>query len=251
MVISRSDALHQLWTGVAGLPRIDEANAFESVLDALFPVRRQVIALDCPSGAGRVLLDDTEVMPMVSLGDVVAEEFDLTLPYGSLLVFVSRADLANAAPSERRAAALGRTCAQIVSETVYRGAFPFDRESHIAGELATEALRRARSMTFQGRNARAAFEHELRHELGREFGIDLTKGEYRTDASHGVLDRIDAQLTRQGRLTEAPNFDEWLEAVHVVTCGTRDGADGRAADCMSAFAVPQRSGLGFAWRSDD
>ena len=250
-MISRSDALHQLWTGVAGLPRIDEAEAFESILDVLFPAGRQLIALDCPSGAGRVLLDDTEVMPMVSLGDVVAEEFDLTLPYGTLLVFVSREDLSEDAPSERRAAALGRTCAQIVSETLYRGAFPFDRESQIAGALAADILRRARSIAFGGMSARAAFERELGRELRDEFGIDMTKADCRADASQGILDGVDAQLARPGRPAEAPNFGEWLDAVHFVTCGTREAAGERAADCMSAFAGPQRSGLGFAWRSDD
>lgn len=243
-MISRSDALHHLWTGVARLPRREETRAFDAALDALCPARRQLVELACPAGGGRVLLDDTEVMPMVSLGDVVAEEFDLTLPYGTLLLFVPREELVDDAPAERRAAALGRACGQIVSETVHRGAFPLDREARIAGALAAACLARAGAVPLGGARARAAFERALARAVrdvtdGTGLAAGLAADRPRDGAAEGLADDLSACLGRRGADGEAPSFDDWLEAVHAATCGARGASGERAAACLSPFvSVP-------------
>ena len=235
-MIIRSDVLHQLWTGVAGLPRREETRAFDAALDVLCPVRRQLIELASPAGGGRVMLDDTEVMPMISLGDVVAEEFDLTLPYGTLLLFVPREEIVDDAPAERRAAAIGRACGQIVSETVYRGAFPIDREAQIAGALTATCRERARSIPFGGVRARVAFERALLRAVRDVVDISGGATDRRLDAAPDVLEKLCACLARLGRAGEALNFDMWLETIHAATCGKRNALGERAAACPSPLA---------------
>jgi hypothetical protein len=250
-VISRSDALHQLWTGDAGLPRRGSTRAFDAALDVLCPVRRQLVELASPAGGGRVLLDDTEVMPMISLGDVVAEEFDLTLPYGTLLVFVPRDELLDDAPAERRAAAIGRACGQIVSETLYRGAFPLDRETGIADVLTAACRERARSIPLGGAAASAAFERELLIAVRDVAGGESPAPDSRSNGGVDVLEKIETRLARPGHRADAPNFDLWLEAVHVVTCGRQATSKERAAAHLSPFAAVQRSMPGFGPRGDE
>lgn len=250
-MISRSDALHQLWTGAAGLPRHGSTRAFDAALDVLCPVRRQLIELAAPAGGGRVLLDDTEVMPMISLGDVVAEEFDLTLPYGTLLLFVPREELLDGAPAERRAAAIGRACGQIVSETLHRGAFPLDREARIAGALTASCLERARSIAFGGAAAREAFERELLIAVRDVAPAAEPANARRPGAITDVLARIDARLARLDRGAGAPNFDVWLEAVHVVTCGRQASSREHAAAHLAPFAAISRSVPGLGSRDDE
>ena len=250
-MISRSDALHQLWTGAAGLPRRERTRAFDAALDVLCPVRRQVIELTCPEGHGQVLVDDTEVMPMISLGDVVAEEFDLTLPYGTLLLFVPREELVDDAPAERRAAAIGRACGQIISETLHRGAFPLDRETRIAGTLTAAYLERARSIPLGGVPARNAFERELLLAVRDVAHVQEQVTGRRRGGASDVLGRIGACLAQLGQDAAAPNFDMWLEAVHLVTCGRQAASVKRTAVDNSPFAAIPRSVLGFDPRGDE
>ena len=249
-MISRSDALHQLWTGAAGLPRRGQTRAFNAALDVLCPVRRQLIELASSDG-GRVLLDDTEVMPMISLGDVVAEEFDLTLPYGTLLMFVSREEMADDAPAERRAAAIGRTCGQIVSETLYRGAFPLDREARIAGELTAACFERAQSIPFGGVPAREAFERELLLAVREVTPVPEQLTGHRSSSAPDVLGRIWSRLAHLGHEADAPDFDVWLEAVHFVTCGKQGASAERVAAHLSPFAAIPRSVPGCDPRGDE
>ena len=250
-MISRSDALHQLWTGAACLPRRERTRTFDAALDVLCPVRRQLIELTSPDGGGHVLLDDTEVMPMISLGDVVAEEFDLTLPYGTLLLFVPREELLDDAPAERRAAAIGRACGQIVSETMHRGAFPLDRETRIAAALTGAYLERARSIPLGGVPARKAFERELLLAVRDVAHVQERVTGRRQGVTHDVLERIGARLAHLGYGAEAPNFDIWLEAVHLVTCGKQGSSLERATARLSPFAAIPRSVLGFDPRDDE
>lgn len=242
-MISRSQTLHQLWTGVAGLPRGEGARAFDAALGALCPARREVIELDCPAGEARVLLDDTEVMPMVSVGDVVAEEFDLSLPYGTLLVFVPREELADDVPTARRAAAIGRICGQIISEAVHRGAFPFDREARIAGALTAGCLGRARALGLGGADADRAFKGALmeavRDVLDPAAPLAAPAGCPVAAGLETLARRVDAAAEAAGI-----GFDAWLEAIHTATCGRRKAPGERADICHALFAAAPPPGLG-------
>lgn len=240
---SRSDVLHQLWTGVAGLPRPEETRAFDAAMDALCPARRQLVGLACPAGGGRVLLDDTEVMPMISLGDVIADEFDLSLPYGTLLVFVPREELMDDAPAERRAAAIGRACGQILSETVHRGAFPLDREARIAGALAAACLERARTLPLGGASAFRAFEAALARAM-RDVADVPAPGEAPRPGAAGLAGPLGACLARLGRGAQAPDFDAWVEAIHAASCGAQGAPGARAAAPPSPFAAAPPSAPG-------
>lgn len=235
-MIIRSDVLHQLWTGVAGLPRREDTRAFDAAMDALCPVRRQLIELACPAGGGRVMLDDAEVMPMISLGDVIAEEFDLTLPYGTLLLFVPRDEIVDDAPADRRAGAIGRACGQIISETIYRGAFPIDREVWVAGALTAACRERARSIPFGGARAREAFERALVRAVRDVVGVPGRQTGRRPDAAPEILEKLGACMAPLGRTGEAPNFDTWIETIQAATCGKCDAPSERAAAFPSPLA---------------
>jgi hypothetical protein len=84
---SRNDVLSVLWSGKSKIVAGDETIVFSALLLELFPGKTILVGVEDGAIPERVLLDDTEVMPSLSLGDVVAEELNITVPYGTVIVF--------------------------------------------------------------------------------------------------------------------------------------------------------------------
>ncbi|TMV85816.1 hypothetical protein FGG78_20440 [Thioclava sp. BHET1] len=63
------------------------------MIEALLPVRTITLRSAVAIGGICVLPESTELMPGLSLGDVLAEELDLSVPYGVLIVIEESADL--------------------------------------------------------------------------------------------------------------------------------------------------------------
>jgi hypothetical protein len=134
----------------------------------LFPARAILIATEDGALPERLLLDDTEVMPSLSLGDIIAEELNLQVPYGTAIVFVPQMALVETATAALRGATLGRIFAHVILEAVNRGSFPMASELDVifrlgASAVATAARLEARS----GQIDRAAFDQALARTLDR------------------------------------------------------------------------------------
>ena len=137
---SKKEVLGVLWSGKGKAVSEDESALFRSLLSGFFPGRTILVGVEGNAISERVLLDDAEVMPAVSLGDVITEELGIAVPYGTVVAFVPMKAFALAATIEERGQVLGRVCAQIILESLNRGSFPMNREMSVLMGLAEAAL---------------------------------------------------------------------------------------------------------------
>ncbi|MDG4648659.1 hypothetical protein P6F26_09385 [Roseibacterium sp. SDUM158017] len=164
----RNDVLSVLWSGKGTAVSEDEAGVFGMLFRAFFPARSILVGVADGALGERVLLDDTEVMPSLSLGDVLAEELNIIVPYGTPIVFVPRAALHEGAPRELRGETLGRIYAQVIQEAVSTGSFPMQRELQIILCLCMSAVATAARLDARtGRISCASFERALASSIDR------------------------------------------------------------------------------------
>lgn len=79
--------LEQIWSGAVTVWRDGEKGEIARGISALLPVETICLANAGPHRAPRVLPEATELLPGLSLGDVLAEELGLTVPFGAVVVF--------------------------------------------------------------------------------------------------------------------------------------------------------------------
>ncbi|MCU4654345.1 hypothetical protein N8I71_16005 [Roseibacterium sp. SDUM158016] len=214
---SRNEILGILWSGQAKVIAETEAALFRTLLAALFPGRAVLIGIDGDEVNERALLDDTEVMPALSLGDVVAEELGISVPYGAVIAFVPLAVFSPQATSAVRGVVVGRVYAQILIESLHRGGFPMDREMGLLLGLADSAVAAvAQLQAGCDQICRDSFERALSETLcsalsgdngsaGRAANIKDLHDRY------GVVSR--AEYGRAPREGGPLSFEEWLLSV--------------------------------------
>lgn len=127
--------LELVWQGAIRPADGVAARQLARLLKDLLPV--DCICLTATSGLrrSRVLSDETELMPALPLGDVLAEEMGLDVPYGSLVVI----EEAGQASVSRR---LGAVVAELLLGVVRLGMFPLHRESDALYMMACAFARR-------------------------------------------------------------------------------------------------------------
>jgi hypothetical protein len=158
----RNDVLGVLWSGKGKAVSDREAAAFRELLATLYPGRTILIGVEDGAMSERALLDDIEVMPSLSLGDVVAEELNISVPYGTVMAFVPISVFSAEACERRQGEVLGRVYAQIVLDSLHRGNFPMDREMGVLLGLCDTALASVGRIEGEGgRICTAAFERAL------------------------------------------------------------------------------------------
>ncbi|SFP65972.1 hypothetical protein [Tranquillimonas alkanivorans] len=144
-----SELLQAIWRGELWPAQGDGARQAGRLMRALLPVR--TIRLAAGRGVDRalILLDETELMPALPLGDVLAEELDLDVPYGSLVV-VEEADLLTA-PVDRDDLSyhLGALVGEVLTMIVRRGLFPLESESDALYVMACSYHRMAAGSGLQ------------------------------------------------------------------------------------------------------
>ncbi|RVV96855.1 hypothetical protein EKE94_16035 [Mesobaculum littorinae] len=95
-------------------------------MQALVPAETLFLTATAGIGAPVVLSDEAELMPALSLGDVLAEEMDLDVSYGTLVVIEPAGIDPHARAGSRH---LGRILAEILLCVMRRGVFPLERET--------------------------------------------------------------------------------------------------------------------------
>ncbi|WP_163851513.1 hypothetical protein [Pseudooceanicola aestuarii] len=109
---------------------------FSAAFEALVPASATFLSCrgaDLP----RVLTDDTELAPALPLGDVLAEELALDVPYDCLVVLVPEG------ADDRFSRALGRAVGDCLLIAQDRGHLPMERETDALFMLAHSAARLA------------------------------------------------------------------------------------------------------------
>lgn len=115
-----------VWLGAIQPAEGAAARRTDRLLKSLLPVKfRSLTALTGIDGAC-VLPDETELLPALPLGDVLAEELDLDLPYGTLIVIHETES--NDHPDEM-SYHLGGVIGEALLGVLRSGTFPLEREA--------------------------------------------------------------------------------------------------------------------------
>ena len=125
----QDSVLGLIWQGAIQPARGTSDARFARMLRALIPVH--AVLLTATQGIDRValLLDETEVLPSLPLGDVLVEELGLDVPYGALIV-LREPDLAGLAPDDGELSYdLGLVSGEVLLAVLRSGLFPMVRET--------------------------------------------------------------------------------------------------------------------------
>ena len=79
--------LEQIWGGAVSAWKSGEKGDIARGIAALLPVETICLSNAAPHLAPRILPESTELSPGLCLGDVLAEELGLTVPFGAVIVF--------------------------------------------------------------------------------------------------------------------------------------------------------------------
>ena len=115
--------VHALWNRAVHSVADFRATQFSAFMRFLVSVDAVVLEIDSDDKRPIVLSDDIELMPGASFGDVLAEELDIHLPYGSL-VLLQPSGFA-ACPSE---SAGYMVCQLIIALAKQQAVYPGDAE---------------------------------------------------------------------------------------------------------------------------
>jgi hypothetical protein len=87
--------LEQIWSQIIRVPEPGRVSPLSSILESLLSVSVVTLIQDDSSAAPYAMTEDSILLPGVSFGDVLAEEFNITMPENAL-VLVEPAHLADA-----------------------------------------------------------------------------------------------------------------------------------------------------------
>jgi len=114
--MQRKILLERIWSQFIKMPESGCVSPLASILESLQPEKVVTLVQDSPLTAPYIMTEDTVLLPGVSLGDVLAEEFNVNVPKNSI-VLVEPAHLANAKEYDPKeiGEVLGRILTDIVS----------------------------------------------------------------------------------------------------------------------------------------
>ena len=209
--------LHAIWNGECTPAVSSDTAIIRDIFAEFFPFR--VLFLEVPEGplCGHVLTDETEVIPALPIGDVIAEEFDLIVPPGTSIVCCSKAQLSDACPTKERSALLGRICAEIVIDTVRNGTYRIEKETEVISHLA-DVLRTTASNidAVTGELCLSFFDPALRRRIDDLHGAAVTSASGARLPECRPAQRIQRPLSAVGllsALTEGCDLEDWMGGV--------------------------------------
>ncbi|MEM1066438.1 MAG: hypothetical protein AAGJ74_13140 [Pseudomonadota bacterium] len=128
MTTTTNTLLHAIWTGEVAAVLPHQKHKFFDLLTVL--LKTQVVLIEVPEGplCGQVLQETAELMPDLPLGDVLAEELDLDIPAGSVVVCLSANGLGATGDLPTVWKALGAVAAQMIVDVVQLADAPFADE---------------------------------------------------------------------------------------------------------------------------
>jgi len=114
-----------IWKGACRSARTVDNQSFKSIFQALIPVPMSVFELDGWSIDPTAVLEDVELIPGISLGDILAEELSADVSFGSLVIIRNQTSL----PDLSRA--VGVAVGEVLLSVIERGVFPLADEDHV------------------------------------------------------------------------------------------------------------------------
>lgn len=121
--------LELVWEGDIAAATGAGASRLQRGLSALLPLR--IVTLAAAAGVERrqIMPDSMELMPALPLGDVLAEELNIDVPLGSLVVVSEAELLSREVMDDELSYDLGVLVAEALIDVIRSGAFPLERES--------------------------------------------------------------------------------------------------------------------------
>jgi hypothetical protein len=126
-----------IWKGACYSGNAADNQLLKTWIRALVPVQTSIFEMHGWSFDPAAMPEDVEPFPGICLGDILAEELDADVPYGSIVVIRSQ----NAFPNLSQAA--GRLVGEILLRVVGRGLFPLIDEDGLLYALGLAYYRAA------------------------------------------------------------------------------------------------------------
>ncbi len=118
-----------IWQGDIAAASGAGASRFQRALGALLPLR--IVSLAATAGVERrqIMAEATSLMPELSLGDVLAEELGIDVPFGALVLVSEATLLRREVLDDELSYDLGVLVAEALIGVTRSGCFPMERES--------------------------------------------------------------------------------------------------------------------------
>lgn len=121
--------LELIWRGDVHPARKTSARRLQRAFNALVPLRCVALSASFGVDRSRVMREDIELLPEITLGDVIAQELPIDVPVGAL-VLLSDADLmAGRVPDCELSYDLGVLIVEVMLDVIRSGTFPLERET--------------------------------------------------------------------------------------------------------------------------
>jgi hypothetical protein len=131
-----------IWTGACRSDNGADAQAFKALMTALVPVQTTIFEMDGWSSTPSAMPDDMEPMPGIALGDILAEELDADISFGSLVI------LRNPEAFSDMSRAAGSLVGNILLSVIGRGMFPLVDEDNVLYALGMAYYQAAQAETL-------------------------------------------------------------------------------------------------------
>ena len=116
--MQENSVISGIWQGSCDSDDAIDRSQFKSLIQALVPVQTSIFRMKGWSVHPAIMPDDIEPIPGICLGDILAEELDAHVPYGSLVVFRTEGALPD------MSYAVGTIVGEALLQIVGRGMFP-------------------------------------------------------------------------------------------------------------------------------
>ncbi len=138
-MLRAEELLRLIWQDGVTFGAEPEMRAFGGALSEIVPVGTQPLLLRGGHGKPMLLADDVELMPALPLGDVLAEELSLDLPYGTLVALLP--DRPRAPGMQGWSNDLGFVVGECLLHAVNNGTLPVERHTDALFVMAQSAGR--------------------------------------------------------------------------------------------------------------
>jgi hypothetical protein len=145
----KNRTLELIWQGAVRPTETAMTASFKGLINALLPVHSVILEADHGIDGIAVMTDDMELMPALSLGDVLVEELGVEVPYGSFAFICDQAVLGDCVDATSVSRAVGTAIGQALLTVMRQGAFSLERENEALYVMASAYDHLARSAAFE------------------------------------------------------------------------------------------------------
>ncbi|KKL26999.1 hypothetical protein LCGC14_2389580, partial [marine sediment metagenome] len=200
--MTHDNLLESIWRNDVASATGAGARKAARLLRALIPVRHVCLASAQVSDRGRVFSEETEVIPSLPLGDVLAEELGLDVPYGALVILMDAEALKAPVQDGDLSYDLGLIVGDVLVDVIRQGTFALDHEASALYIMASCYHRLAESAALQSLGLRPS---------RFRAGLAVTLSAYWSGARSGMTDTSGLCLGRD--FLDCPKLRAYLKAV--------------------------------------